>query len=117
MEAHQTRAKVYDMLWYDESLLESRSEGETIPLDMWFIRNETASHRSDWGKNARFSVLEAKLLPTSPQSRFNNPNRGIQKLTVYLEGVQELDLSVVFSPDPSNTKRFDPADLKSIGSW
>ena len=297
METHQTRAKVYDILWYDESLLESRSEGETIPLDMWFIRNETASHRSDWGKdalfialkggnnmathghlntgafvldalgerwvkllggdrysnpgyftkgarnsmgyqyyrvraegqntllinpdslsdqlpraesriinfhsqddrafsvidmseayeheaekvirgtmifdgrsrillrdeivcknpsliywfmhtssqieigekgrsailsqhgkqlkvelfcseeNASFSVLEAKPLPTSPQSRFNNPNRGIQKLTISLDGVQELDISVVFSPVAGDTKRFDPADLKSIGSW
>jgi len=69
------------------------------------------------GENASFLVLDAQPLPTSPQSEYNNPNRGIQKLTIHLEGVQKLDISVVFSPVAGDMERFDPAVLKSTGAW
>ena len=56
------------------------------------------------------------ILPTSPKSRYNNPNKGIQKLTISLDGVQRLDIPVVFSPVTGDMKALNPDEIKTIGA-
>ncbi|MEF3306437.1 CBM96 family carbohydrate-binding protein [Paenibacillus sp. GYB003] len=47
---------------------------------------------------AKFSVMDAAPLPTSPNPGGQNPNAGIRKLAIQLEDVQNLRLSVLFVP-------------------
>ncbi len=68
-------------------------------------------------KNAGFSIMNAVPLPTSPQSEYNRPNKGIQKLTVSLNGVRKVDISVVFSPVSGETKVRNPVNIRGISEW
>lgn len=49
--------------------------------------------------NATFTSMEAKPLPSSPQPAENNPNQGIQKLSVYLPATKETNITIVFHPE------------------
>ncbi|MHB1310274.1 MAG: heparinase II/III domain-containing protein [Limisphaerales bacterium] len=46
----------------------------------------------------RFAVLEARPLSTSPNPDGQNPNRGIRKLAIHLEGVSRIQLRVELQP-------------------
>lgn len=48
--------------------------------------------------SARFHVMAARPLPTSPDPPGQNPNSGIRKLAVHLENVTDLRLVVQFTP-------------------
>ena len=49
-------------------------------------------------ENAKFMVMDAKPLGTSPNPVQNNLNAGVKKLAIYCEGVSSLNLSVTFIP-------------------
>jgi len=68
-------------------------------------------------KMARFSVREPVPLPTSPQTKRNNPNRGIKKLAVQLTGVKEVDISVVFTPETGQSTQGTQIEVKPLKHW
>lgn len=49
---------------------------------------------------ARFSVMDARPLPTSPDPSMQNRNAGIRKLAVRLEGVTDARIAVLLAPVP-----------------
>ncbi len=49
-------------------------------------------------ENARFAIMDARPLPTSPDPKGQNPNKGIRKLAVNLKGVSSVRLSIAFLP-------------------
>ena len=49
------------------------------------------------GESLRFSVMEAKPLPSSPKIEGQNPNDGIKKLTVEIKAKKQIDLAIAFS--------------------
>ncbi|WP_175477029.1 LamG-like jellyroll fold domain-containing protein [Ruania alba] len=49
-------------------------------------------------EGVRFSVRPATPLPSSPDPEGQNPNTGVQKLTIEASGVTDLQLAVVFTP-------------------
>lgn len=52
-------------------------------------------------ENARFEVMDARPLGSSPDPEGQDPNEGIRKLAINLEGVRETTISVSFSPRSS----------------
>lgn len=67
---------------------------------------------------AKFSVMDAEPLSTSPQKPLQTPNPDYKKLTVYLEDFLEGDITVVLMPINSDGKL--PEKLPEIGnidSW
>ena len=66
--------------------------------------------------NAKFSILEAKPLPTSPQPEGINPNKGISRLTIQLKGVKKENLVVEFKP-VSERSTYKGNFLKSLSAW
>lgn len=53
--------------------------------------------------NAAFTIAPAKPLPSSPQPAENNPNDGIQKLSVYLPAIKETRIIIIFHPEGTVT--------------
>ncbi len=49
------------------------------------------------GDGAKFSVMEAKPLPTSPVVEGADPNENIRKLAIYIPKCKDIKLSVVFN--------------------
>lgn len=49
--------------------------------------------------NATFTIAPAKPLSSSPQPAENNPNSGIQKLSVYLPATKETRIIIIFHPE------------------
>jgi hypothetical protein len=47
---------------------------------------------------ARFTLREARPLPTSPHPPGQNPNRGVRKITLHLKGLPDATLAVAFTP-------------------
>ena len=58
MERSNTKAKVYDLIWYNPDLINGTDVFEKLPLDMMFLRTETASFRSSWNDDAFFIALK-----------------------------------------------------------
>lgn len=72
----------------------------------------TAEISSSNVPDTRFSVMEAKPLPTSPVSEGQNDNEDVRKLTIHLENVKELCLSVRFYEE--NAPEYE---LVTIDRW
>ncbi len=68
-------------------------------------------------KAASFTVRDAVALPTSPQSILNRSNKGIKKLTLELNGIREVDISVVFTPVHSTPASATSVDVESLKNW
>lgn len=67
-------------------------------------------------ENAQFTVMDARPLPTSPDPRGQNPNKGIRKLAVNLKGVTSVRLSVLLQPVAEEvTKKLPP--LPPLDEW
>lgn len=65
---------------------------------------------------ARFSILEAKPLPTSPQPEGVNPNKGISRLSIQVKNVKKENIVVEFKP-VSERSAYKGNFLKSLSSW
>jgi|GEM_PF-203644 len=92
------------------------------PIELWWFMHTTASVdiRGDGAtavlrqgdkrllarilspSGARFSVMPAMPLPTSPNPQGQNPNNGIQKLAIHLENVTDVRIAVQFVPLEGN---------------
>jgi hypothetical protein len=62
--------------------------------------------------DAKFSVLDAKPLPSSPNPPGQTPNSGVKKLAVHLSGVTSTILSVVMVP--LSTGQEPPSQVPSV---
>ncbi len=67
-------------------------------------------------EGARFTVMDARPLPTSPDPPGQNPNKGVRKLTVRLEGVTIVQLSVAFAP-VTGEKRAKEMPVAPLDKW
>jgi hypothetical protein len=61
-------------------------------------RGKQVSVRIDRPATARFQVVEARPLPTSPDPAVQARNEGRRKLAIHLEGVTDLELAVRIEP-------------------
>ena len=64
--------------------------------------------------NARFVIQQAVPLGTSPKPQENNPNTGIQKLTVYISQANQARIVVAFHPQKNPVKTVYE---KPLNSW
>lgn len=60
--------------------------------------------------DAKFTVMDAVLLPKSPVIKDQEPNDGVRKLSIYLEDIEELNLSVTFSSPDDKNRDFVPLE-------
>ncbi|GBD00154.1 hypothetical protein HRbin17_02691 [bacterium HR17] len=65
--------------------------------------------------NARFTVMDARPLPTSPAPERQNPNKGVRKLTVRLTAVTTARISVVFTPHGKQAQL--PSSVAPLTAW
>jgi len=68
-------------------------------------------------ENARFSVMDARPLPTSPDPAGQNPNKGIRKLAVNLREVKSVRLSVALLPLRKGEKQRKPPSPPPLDNW
>ncbi len=67
-------------------------------------------------EDARFIAMDARPLPTSPDPKGQNPNKGIRKLAVNLKGVSAVRLSVMLQPVVSEAEKKLPP-LLPLEEW
>lgn len=67
---------------------------------------------------ARFTVRDAKPLPSSPQPEKQNPNCGIRKLAVQLREVRDLRLTVLLTPLKDDTSlSLSAPEVRPLAQW
>ncbi|MCS7265423.1 MAG: heparinase II/III family protein [Armatimonadetes bacterium] len=117
------------VLVQDEVLL--KQQGEI----WWFMHTPSNVQISDDGKaailsqgdaqlrailvspeDARFTVMDARPLPTSPDPKGQNPNKGVRKLAVNLKGISSVRLSVMLQP-VTETKAEKLPPLIPLDKW
>lgn len=64
-------------------------------------------------KDAKFTVMDAVPLPSSPNPAENNPNKGVRKLIISLTQVSNVTVSVAFS---TKTDKSAPT-IKALSEW
>lgn len=67
--------------------------------------------------NVRFTVMDARPLPTSPDPPGQNPNKGVRKLVVHLSNVSSAKLIVMLAPLGEGGRFPSPEVLKPLTSW
>lgn len=111
--------------------VELKQQGEI----WWFMHTPASVQVSDDGKTAilaqggkqlratllspdgaRFAVMDARPLPTSPDPKGQNPNKGIRKLAVNLKGVSSARLCVTLQPLVEGAARGVPK-LLPLDQW
>jgi hypothetical protein len=109
--------RTFDFSGRDGVMITDKVEADA-PVDLWWFAHtgaevewaedgRTATLRQD-GKTlqvslgspaeARFEVMEASPLPTSPDPEGQGVNKGIRKLTVHLPEAEEVTIRIAFSP-------------------
>ena len=63
------------------------------------------------------SVLDAIPLFTSLLPKYNNFNDGLRKLAILIDGVSEIDMSVVFTPISDDASALKFVDVKPLNEW
>jgi hypothetical protein len=66
---------------------------------------------------ARFSVMPAAPLPTSPTVAGQNPNSGYRKLAIYLQDIKETRISVLFTPVWSDHSSLVVPAVRPLEEW
>jgi len=111
--------------------VELKQQGEI----WWFMHTPASVQVSDDGKTAilaqggkqlratllspdgaRFAIMDARPLPTSPDPKGQNPNKGIRKLAVNLKGVSSARLCVTLQPLVEGAARGVPK-LLPLDQW
>ncbi len=70
----------------------------------------------DGPAGAKFSIMDAKPLPTSPNPSGQNPNAGIRKLAVTADPARHFRLSVLLEPLPTGQPA-DPPVVTPLAGW
>ena len=67
---------------------------------------------------AKFTVMDAQPLASSPKPEGQNKNEGVRKLAVHLEGVSDLRLVVVLAPlREGEVVAGSRAEVKALAEW
>jgi hypothetical protein len=64
--------------------------------------------------DARFTVMPAQPLGASPDPKENNPNKGIHKLSIHLQGTSQARIVVKFQPEKGRAKT---SFNKALKNW
>ncbi|MCS7187661.1 MAG: heparinase II/III family protein, partial [Armatimonadota bacterium] len=67
-------------------------------------------------EDTRFTVMDARPLPTSPDPKGQNPNKAIRKLAVNLKGISSVRLSVMLQPVTGTAAKKSPP-LIPLDKW
>jgi hypothetical protein len=68
-------------------------------------------------ENARFSVMDARPLPTSPDPSGQNPNKGVRKLAVNLREVKSATVSVALLPLRKGEEPRESPSPSPLDNW
>ncbi|HNQ89475.1 MAG TPA: heparinase II/III family protein [Verrucomicrobiota bacterium] len=68
-------------------------------------------------EEARFAVLDARPLPSSPQPEGQNANRGVQKLAVHLPAVRRTRVAVQFTPLTEADPTAPTPVIRPLAEW
>ncbi len=117
-----------DVLVQDELALDEPTEL------WWFMHTRAGISLTDGGRTAllsrggetlrvrllapsvgHFEVMAAEPLPTSPNPEGQNPNAGVSKLALHLEGVTATTIAVAFEPDETATP--EAFTIVPLSSW
>jgi hypothetical protein len=67
---------------------------------------------------ARFLVMDAAPLPSSPNPKIQNPNDGMKKLAIHLPKVSQATIAVLFVPQlPGKAPAKIDASVSPLGDW
>ena len=66
---------------------------------------------------AKFLVMEAEPLGTSPNPGIQNANEGMKKLAIHLEDVKEMRIGVVFEPIVGGGSVSEGYELEGLSEW
>lgn len=101
-------SKPSEMYWFahTKASIDIAEDGKSAILD---IANKKLYVKLDSDLNAKFTVMDAKPLPTSPVYAGQNANSGIKKLTIHMENVTKGYINVKFIPlyMPDETPDFE----------
>lgn len=121
--AYETQAtsvqRTFEMTGGRSAVVISDAVRAETPADLWWFAHTEAEVKltegdrcavlSRHGKQftvrleapaaARFGIMEARPLPSSPNPEIQDANKGRRKLFIHLEGVTNLDLRVRFAPE------------------
>jgi hypothetical protein len=67
--------------------------------------------------NARFIVMEAKPLPTSPAPEKQGNNNKAKKLTIQLRGISDTRIAVLFTPMDGTARTAVETRVTSLAAW
>jgi hypothetical protein len=68
-------------------------------------------------EDARFSVMDARPLPTSPNPAGQNPNKGVRKLAVNLREVKSAMVSIALLPLRKGEEPIELSSSSPLDSW
>lgn len=102
------------------------------PTEVWWFLHTPAAVETDGGtatlslhgkhltarilspRGAKFTVMEAVPLPSSPAPSMQNKNRSVRKLAIHLEGAQRERIVVLFG---SENKMTVPSKVRPLADW
>lgn len=67
--------------------------------------------------HARFHVMDAAPLPSSPHPQGQAENHGVRKLAVHLPAVESVRLAILFTPVVSDAAPPAPLELEPLAEW
>ncbi|HVU26295.1 MAG TPA: heparinase II/III family protein [Verrucomicrobiae bacterium] len=89
-------------------------DGKTATL---ILNQQTMSARLLDPKDAKFSILDAAPLPTSPNPAGQKDNKSIESLTVELQGATNLLCRVLLTPSQTGQSTFIAPKEKDLNDW
>jgi Heparinase II/III-like protein/Domain of unknown function (DUF4962) len=137
---HQNARKVWRgvaLLDRDKLLVQDEISADT-PVELWwFMHTRAAARIANGGRTAnlqsggarlraeillpagaRFQLMDAQPLPTSPHPEDQAQNGHIRKLAIHLTGVSDTRLAVLLVPNPPKTREIGQAlKLSALSEW
>ena len=107
--------KPADLWWFMHTAtdIHVHSDGKAATLKQ---RNATLEARILTPREGRFTVMDAKPLPSAPHPEGQSANQGVKKLVVHLENVESQTLAILLSPETGRSQRSTP-EVKPLSDW
>jgi hypothetical protein len=100
-----------EVWWFLHTPAEVETEGDTATL---LLNGKRLKARLLSPQGAKFTVIDARPLPTSPAPAMQNKNRGVHKLAIRLEGVIRERIAVLLEPGGG---REGAPELRPLANW
>jgi hypothetical protein len=107
-------SKASDVWWFFHTAAQVSLDGQTALL---MEKGKTMKVRILAPATARFSVMNAQPLPDCPSPEGQNKNSRIRKLVIYLSGVTGERLSVLFTPEGTETAEMPALFRSPLNQW